>query len=271
MKTGVTMRYSDTVRENFIWCIEHDIPTCQLSIPLALQTDEHIKNIRALCAETGMEITSLIGSTTGPGTYNFRYGPVTLGMVPAAYRGQRFLDYMKNAETANALEVPYVNGHMGFIPENPGDPIYNEFLAVMHNLAAGFKRLGIGLNFETGQETPVTLLRTFGDLQADNLGLNYDPANLLMYGKANPIDGLDIVGSYVRSVHAKDGLYPTEGYALGKETRLGDGRVNFPAFIAKLKEIGYDGALTIEREISGEQQREDVLYANGVLLSLING
>ena len=166
--------------------------------------------------------------------------------------------------------VPYVNGHMGFIPENPGDPIYTEFLAVMFNLANRFAKLGIGLNFETGQETPVTLLRVFEDLKMDNLGLNYDPANLLMYGKANPIDGLDIVGRYVRSVHAKDGLYPTEGYALGKETRLGDGRVNFPVFVAKLKELGYDGALTIEREISGEQQREDVLYANRLLLDLIN-
>ncbi|MBQ9952283.1 MAG: sugar phosphate isomerase/epimerase [Clostridia bacterium] len=270
MKTGVTLGYNQETREKFQWCVEHDIPTCQLSIPLAMQTEEHIQNIRNLCAETGMEITSLIGSTQGPGTYNFRYGPVTLGMVPAAYRGQRFLDYIKNAETANALGVPYVNGHMGFIPENPGDPIYTEFLAVMFNLANRFAKLGVGLNFETGQETPVTLLRVFEDLKMDNLGLNYDPANLLMYGKANPIDGLDIVGRYVRSVHAKDGLYPTEGYALGKETRLGDGRVNFPVFVAKLKELGYDGALTIEREISGEQQREDVLYANRLLLDLIN-
>lgn len=270
MKTGVTMRYSENVRENFIWCIEHDIPTCQLSIPLDMQTDEHIRNIRALCAETGMTITALIGNYSGPKTYNFRFGPATLGLVPAAYRGQRFDDMMKNAETANALEVPDVCAHMGFIPENPGDPAYTEFLAAMFNLANGYKKLGIGLNFETGQETPVALLRVFGDLQAENLGLNYDPANLLMYGKANPIDALDMVGSYIRGVHAKDGLYPTDGYTLGKETRLGDGLVNFPVFVAKLKSIGYDGALTIEREISGEQQREDVLHANRMLLELIN-
>ncbi len=90
-----------------------------------------------------------------------------------------------------------------------------------------------------------------------------------MYGKANPIDALDVVGRYVRGVHAKDGEYPTDGYSLGREMPMGQGRVGFPAFVAKLKEIGYDGALTIEREISGPQQKNDVLTANGMLLDLI--
>lgn len=269
MKTGVVLSYSENLRENFIWCVEHDIPTCQLSIPLASQTDDNIRGIRTLLAETGMVITALVGNYGGPQIYNFHYGPQTLGLVPSAYRDQRIHDLIQNARTANALEVPDVCTHMGFIPENPGDPLYIEFLAATYSLASSYRRLGICLNFETGQETPVALLRALGDLKADNLGLNYDPANLLMYGKANPVDALDIVGRYVRGVHAKDGEYPTDGYMLGKETRLGDGRVNFPAFIAKLKEIGYDGALTIEREISGEQQREDVLHANRMLLNLI--
>lgn len=269
MKTGVVLRYSENLRENFEWCVENGIPTCQLSIPLANQTPEVIDEIRAMRAATGMEITALVGSYGGAHIYNFRFGPQTLGLVPAAQREVRIGELTKSAETANALEVPDVCTHMGFIPENPCDPQYDQFLIAAYTLAMNYRRLGIGLNFETGQETPVTLLRTFGDLKLPNLGLNYDPANLLMYGKANPIDGLDIVGQYVRGVHAKDGLYPTDGYALGKETRLGDGRVNFPAFIAKLKEIGYDGALTIEREISGEQQREDVLHANKMLLDLI--
>lgn len=269
MKTGVVLRYSETLRENFTWCVEHDIPTCQLSIPLDQQTPETIADVRALCAGTGMEITALVGNYGGPHVYNFRLGPQTLGVVPTAYREERLKELLKNAETASALEVPAVCTHMGFIPENPADPLYDQFLIATYTLAAGYRRLGVGLNFETGQETPVALLRVFGDLKAGNLGLNYDPANLLMYGKANPIDALDMVGQYVRGVHAKDGLYPTDGYSLGKETRLGDGRVNFPAFVAKLKEIGYDGALTIEREISGAQQREDVLHANRMLLDLI--
>ena len=90
-----------------------------------------------------------------------------------------------------------------------------------------------------------------------------------MYGKANPIDALDVFGEYVRDVHAKDGCYPTDGHNLGEEKPLGEGKVNFPEFVKKLKEIGYDGALTIEREISGEKQIADIKAAKILLGKLM--
>ena len=130
---------------------------------------------------------------------------------------------------------------------------------------------GNGQNFlfETGQETPVTLKRLIMDTGLKNVGINLDPANLIMYGKANPVDALDVFGEYVMGVHAKDGKYPTNGNELGVETRIGEGKVNFPAFIAKLKEVGYDGAVTIEREISGEEQirdiKESITYLNDLI------
>ena len=99
--------------------------------------------------------------------------------------------------------------------------------------------------------------------------MNLDPANLLMYGKANPIDALDILGPYVKGVHAKDGEYPTDPRQLGVEKPLGEGRVNFPALIAKLKTFGYSGALTIEREISGPQQVEDIKRGMELLKALL--
>ena len=123
--------------------------------------------------------------------------------------------------------------------------------------------------FETGQETPVTLLRTIEEVGTGNLGVNLDPANFILYGKANPVDSLDIIGKYVRGVHAKHGKYPTNGRDLGKEYPLGEGDVNFPEFIKKLKKIGYKGALTIEREISGEKQIKDIMSAKKLLESLI--
>ena len=127
------------------------------------------------------------------------------------------------------------------------------------------KKNGQYFLFETGQETPVTLLRTIEDVGTGNLGINIDPANLLMYGKANPTDALDVFGKYVRGVHGKDGEYPTNGRHLGAEKPMGEGRVNFPVFIAKLKEIGYDGAITIEREIEGEEQIRDIINAKALL------
>ena len=119
--------------------------------------------------------------------------------------------------------------------------------------------------FETGQETPITLLRTIEDVGTGNMGINLDPANLLMYGKANPVDALDVFGKYVTGVHAKDGEYPTNGRDLGVEMPLGEGRVNFQVLIPKLKALGYTGALTIEREISGPQQNEDIRRAMELL------
>lgn len=102
----------------------------------------------------------------------------------------------------------------------------------------------------------MTLLRTIEDIGTGNLGVNLDPANLIMYGRGNPVDALDLFGKYVRNMHVKDGLYPTNGRDLGKEVPVGKGKVNFPKLLDRLKnEFGYDGALTLEREISDEGQK----------------
>jgi sugar phosphate isomerase/epimerase len=113
------------------------------------------------------------------------------------------------------------------------------------------------------------MVRAIQDIGSPCIGVNFDPANLLMYGKANPLDALDILGSYVRGVHAKDGEYPADPRRLGPEKPLGEGRVGFPALIKKLLAIGYSGPLTIEREIDGEEQRKDILKANRILQDLI--
>lgn len=269
MKTGVVLYYSPHLLEDFQWCVSNCIPTCQLSIPPEQQTAESAAAIGAARSASGIEITAIVGGWSGPAEWNFTHGPQTLGIVPPAYRAVRLQELVRSAQFAKSLGVGDVCSHMGFIPENPNDGAYQDFLAAVKWLAHACRDLGIRLNFETGQETPVTLLRTLHDIDLPNVGLNFDPANLLMYGKANPIDALDIVGKHINGVHAKDGEYPTDGRNLGREMPLGQGRVDFPRFVAKLRELGYDGPLTIEREISGEQQRADVLAANKLLLGLI--
>lgn len=135
------------------------------------------------------------------------------------------------------------------------------------------KENGQNFLFETGQETPVTLKRAIQDIEKavgkGNVGINLDPANLIMYGKANPVDALEVFGEYVMGIHGKDGKYPTDGHHLGDEVPLGQGKVNYSAFIAKLKEIGYQGDITIEREISGEEQKKDIRMAKELLDKLI--
>ena len=126
------------------------------------------------------------------------------------------------------------------------------------------------LLFETGQETPVTMLRCFEKVGSDNLGVNLDTANLILYGKANPVDALDVFGKYVMNIHAKDGNYPTNGHDLGMEVQIGKGKVDFRALFQKLYELGYDSYVTIEREISGEQQIKDIRESKKYLQNMID-
>jgi L-ribulose-5-phosphate 3-epimerase len=111
---------------------------------------------------------------------------------------------------------------------------------------------------ETGQETPTTMSRAIHDVNMPNLGVGFDTANLLLYGNGNPVDAVDILGPHVRSVHAKDGRWPTDPYKFGEEVQIGKGLVNFREVFTKLHRLGYTGAISIEREISGAQQMEDI-------------
>jgi len=151
-----------------------------------------------------------------------------------------------------------VQTHCGFIPENPRDPMYEETVLAIREVAKHCAGNGQEFLMETGQETPTTMLRALKDVDQPNLGVGLDTANLILYGKANPSDALDIVGPYVKSIHAKDGKWPTDPKQLGEEVLIGKGIVNFTDVLTKLHKLGYTGAITIERETSGPQQIEDV-------------
>ena len=123
--------------------------------------------------------------------------------------------------------------------------------------------------FETGQETPVTLLRVIEELRRDNVGINMDTANLILYGKANSADAVTVFGKYVMDTHIKDGFYPTDGKSLGKEVKVGEGMANLPEVIKRLQAVGYKGNYIIEREISGEQQTKDIIETLDFLRSIL--
>lgn len=269
MEIGMIVHFDASLEANLKWCRENGISTCQLSVSPDKLSDATAEIIGKLCQAHGMRITSLVGGWSGPSEWNFTGGPLTLGIVPSAYRAVRVNELKDCARFAHKLGVTDICTHLGFIPENPSDTLYADFISALRHLVTYFKVLGVRLNMETGQETPVTLLRVINDINENNLGINFDPANFLMYGKANPIDALRIVGAYVNGVHAKDGEYPTDGISLGVEKPLGKGHVNIELFIQTLFDIQYKGPLTIEREISGEQQKQDVLTANALLLGII--
>ncbi len=234
-----------------------------------LYTAERADSIRRESEETGIQITSLWAGWPGPAVWNLIDGPSTLGIVPHEYREIRSAALKKAGEFAQRAGLPAIVTHLGFIPEEPKSPLFDEVVAVVRDVASFVKNMGIEFWFETGQETPVTMLRLIQEVGTGNLGINLDPANLILYGKANPIDALDVFGDHVRSVHAKDGLYPTDPMKLGREVKIGEGRVRFPEFVRRLKEIGYEGAFIIEREISGPQQQADIADSIKYLESLV--
>ncbi len=212
--------------------------------------------------------TSLI--CMGPGIYkwNFTEGPSTIGLVPRENRSARVERLKHGIDFCKASGIPAVHAHFGFIPEDPADILYKEFIETMKPIGEYALNKGTLIYFETGQETPVTLLRAITDIGTGNLFVNYDTANLVMYGKANPLDGLKVIGKYVRALHAKDGLYPVNPDELGKEVPIPTGEVNFPAILAYLKNLGFNGHVTIEYEL-GEQNKEYILKTKSYLDKII--
>lgn len=272
MQLGIFITLQSTPEAEFARVRDFGFPTCQLNgWDSSLFTDEVASRVVAAAHKYEIEITSFWCGWEGPAVWDQVDGPLTLGLVPITYRHERLKMLMRGSDFARKIGVNDLITHVGFIPENPNDPDYRNLVSALRYLAMYCRNNGQHFVFETGQETPVTLLRTIEDIGLDNLGVNLDPANLILYGKGNPVDALDVFGRYVRSVHAKDGLYPTTGRLLGSEVPLGQGKVNIAALVAKLKACGYDGPLTIEREISGEQQTQDIRAAKVLLEQIIAG
>lgn len=249
---------------------EYGLESCQLiSWDPTLWTDEIAERVKTEARTFGIRIVGFWAGWPGPAVWDLVDGPETLGIVPEKLRAER-KQYLKQAGSfARSIGTPAVATHLGFIPENPKDPRFGDIVGTVREIAEKLEALGLQFWFETGQETPVTLLRLIKSVGTSNLGINLDPANLILYGKANPIDALGIFGDYVKCVHAKDGLYPDDPMHTGQQVRVGDGQVDFPRFLERLEEIGYSGDLIIEREIKGEKQIEDIVYTIDYLQNLL--
>ncbi len=233
---------------------------CQLVVwDVGYYSEAHAEAVRTAIRETGVEVSTLWAGWSGPAEWNFSGGPATLGLVPPAFRMKRAEELISAGEFAARIGVGQVATHVGFLPEDMSHPEYLGILAVLRYITDRYRRLGIRFLFETGQETPVTLLRVIEDLGAENVGINMDTANLILYGKANSADAVRVFGRYVQDTHIKDGFYPTDGKKLGREVKVGEGLADIPEVVRQLRAVGYRGNYIIEREISGEQQTADLI------------
>ena len=184
----------------------------------------------------------------------------TGGITADATWEQNWRNFEALATLARQLELPLVTFHAGFIPHEKSDPNYRKIQHRLGQIADLFHGRGIAIALETGQETAATLRMVLLQLNRQNLGVNFDPANMILYDKGDPVEAVRQLGPWIRQVHLKDARRTRVPGTWGEEVRLGTGEVNWPAFFAALREMKFVGDLCIERE-AGEQRAEDIRAA----------
>jgi sugar phosphate isomerase/epimerase len=244
------------------------VPTVHLHAPKpASRTEPRAKEFLAKLKEYGIRITVVFGGFPGESYADIPTVTRTVGLVPPATRAERLADMKDISDFARRLGVDTVALHLGFVPHNTGDSLFDDVVAVTQELCDHCRANGQRLHLETGQETAEGLLQFIGSVKRDNLFVNFDPANMILYGSGQPIEALRKVGRYVRSVHCKDAKWAANpGKEWGCEVPLGQGDVGFDRFLSTLKEIGYEGPLTIEREIPQDPSRQKTEIGGGIRL-----
>lgn len=253
---------------------ELGIPTVQLHAPHA--TSRNPATAEAFlkrCGDAGITPTVVFGGFEGESYADIATTARTVGLVPEDTRAARVQEMKEIADFAKLLGVDAVGLHIGFVPNDRSSVSYKGLLDVTRDLLDYTGTLGLNVHLETGQETADHLLEFLHDVARSNLYINFDPANMILYGTGDPIAALRKVGKYVRSVHCKDAKWAAEGVrgtAWGTEVALGEGDVGMETYLQTLLELGYRGPLTIEREIAHDRarQKRDIGAAAALLLRL---
>ena len=261
MKFGTLVRLKD-VREStaaFKKVKEMGLESCQLVYKPERYRLEDARVIKSAAAENGVEISAFFAGFYDDYTaWELKYDFLNAGLNSAAFGANRLQYLLGVLPFLQVLGVSDMVIHAGFVPNNPFAPEYAEMLCKIKLLADRANKYGLNVLFETGGESPITLLRLIQELNTGNLYVNLDTGNLIMYGYGNPCEAVMTLGQYVRNVHAKDGVPPTNPYEIGAEKPLGQGVVDFKRVFTLLRERGYDRFITIEREITGEEQKRDI-------------
>ena len=247
---------------------ELGVPTIQLHAPeKEARTPENAEKFLAQLKELGITLTAVFGGFEGESYADIPTVVDTVGLVPPATRSDRVQEMKEIADFARLLNCDVVALHLGFIPHDNSDPLYQEIVAVTQDLLDHCKANNQALHLETGQETAEGLLQFISDVGRDNLFVNFDPANMILYGTGEPIEALQKVGAFVKSIHCKDGTWSDQpGETWGAEVPLGEGDVGMENYLRTLDELGYTGPLTIEREIPQEPERQKAEISHAVNL-----
>jgi L-ribulose-5-phosphate 3-epimerase len=246
---------------------EIGISRVQLALDPVRESPALWGGIGELCRQRGITIVSGMFGTLGEDYTTLETIRLTGGVVPDATWETNLTNITAAAGIARSLGLRLVSFHAGFLPHEESDPDYHKLRDRMVKLAGIFDRLGIHLVLETGQETAATLREFLDGLGCANVGVNFDPANMILYGKGDPINAMRTLGPWIRQVHLKDAKAATVPGNWGEEVPAGTGEVDWPAFFATLDELGFAGDICIERE-AGTQRVADILVAKRMVGSL---
>lgn len=251
---------------------ELGIPSIQLHAPHAAgRTPAAAEAFLKKLDDYGIELTCVFGGFEGESYADIPTVERTIGLVPVETRVARLKEMKEIADFARILGCDVVGLHLGVVPHDTKSKEYHDVVEVTRQLCDHAAKNEQAVHLETGQETADALLQFIGDMQRPNLFINFDPANMILYGTGEPIEALKKVGKYVRSVHCKDATWSDQpGVTWGAEVPLGKGQVDIGVYLQTLKEIGYAGPLTIEREIPQEPERQkaEIKHAADLLTSL---
>jgi L-ribulose-5-phosphate 3-epimerase len=219
-------------------------------------------------AQAGITIVSGMFGCVGENYSTLDTIRLTGGIAPDATWDQNLKNIQASAVLAATLDLKLVTFHAGFVPHDPAAPGYAAILKRLATVAEIFAAKNITVGLETGQETAADLAALLGELGCPNVGVNFDPANMLLYGKGDPIQAVRLLGPWISQVHIKDANRTQVPGTWGAEVAVGNGEVDWPAFFEALKEMNYTGDLVIERE-AGDQRMADIRTAREVVLKLI--
>jgi len=212
---------------------------------------------KASLAQRQFTLVTVVAAYSGESYADIPTVQRTVGFVPPATRDERERRTCELSDFAAAIGVQSIACHIGFVPEDTTHPDYGAVLEMVRRVCDHAARHRQTFALETGQEPAQVLLKFLKDVDRPNLGINFDPANMILYGTGDPIEALAVLGPHVLSVHAKDGDWPPRDKpgALGQERPLGQGSVDIPRFVQKLREAGFRGPLNIEREAEDQAER----------------
>jgi sugar phosphate isomerase/epimerase len=256
MEIGLVVWAEKTAEETLKYVSQFGLRAIQLGIPPSVDCVAAVKEWKAALFNSPFILTSAVCCYAGEDYSSYQQVYESVGFTNAKYRSERILRTIEIANFAHEFGVDAVSCHIGFIPADPADPLYKELIDVAQTLCDAMAKNNQNFVLETGHESAAVLLKFFADTDRKNLKINFDPANMILYGSGDPIEALRQVQQHVISVHCKDGRSPIPGTGrLGSECTLGEGEVNFPDFIRQLRKMNYVGPLTIEREEPNLDQR----------------